>query len=281
MPELPEVETIRKEAQEALKGLKIKKVKVLDPKPVKSQKREFEDLKGSIKGVRRFGKILVIDLISKKSILVHLKMTGQLVYEGRKKFAGDLKKGSLEVPNKYTRLIFYLNKGKLYFNDLRKFGYLKLVATDNLKKTPEIKNLGLEPLDKGFNSDFLQQVLEKTKRPVKVVLMDQGKIAGVGNIYANEALFWAKVRPQRPANTLTKRETKRLVESVRKVIKEGIALKGASENTYVDLFGAKGSFMKKVMVYQRAGKRCYLCGARIKKIVLGGRSSFYCPKCQH
>lgn len=284
MPELPEVETIRREASRVLPGLKIRKVEILDNKPIKGQKQDFLRLKGvSFKKVRRFGKILVFDLCNGQSLLVHLKLTGQLVYViGDKTMAGGhYEKGSLRVPNKYTRLVFYLNKGVLYFNDLRKFGYLKLMPTKEVLLSSEIKSLGLEPLDRGFQVSFLAGILRKTKRPVKIVLMDQSKISGIGNIYANEALFWAKVRPQRSANTLNSEETRRLAGAIKKVIRQAIALKGASENTYVDFWGKKGGFMKKVMVYQRDGEKCYLCGTKIKRIVLGGRSSFYCPKCQH
>ncbi len=282
MPELPEVETIRREAERVLVGRRISKVKILDPKPIKGQERLLAKLRAKIKRVRRFGKILVFDLDNGQSILVHLKLTGQLVYvEGDKKVAGGhFEKGSLTVPNKFTRLIFVLDKGKLYFNDLRKFGYLKIVPTDKVATTKEIKSLGVEPLDPKFTPNFLAKILERRKRPVKLVLMDQNLIAGLGNIYANEALFWAKIRPQRPANSLSLAEIKALYKAIKKVIREGIKLKGASENTYVDLYGKKGGFMQKVMVYQRAGEKCRLCGSKIKRISLGGRSSFYCPKCQ-
>ena len=282
MPELPEIETIKREAQRVLKGRKILRVEILDTKPVRWQEKDFCSLKGSIKNIRRFGKILVFDLSSGKSILIHLKLTGQLVYqEGEKKVAGGhYEKGSLQVPNKFTRLIFHLDKGTLYFNDLRKFGYLKLVPTNRVGETKEIKELGPEPLSSDFSLQYFSDLLRRTKRAVKIVLMDQKKISGVGNIYANEALFWAKIRPDRPANSLSPKEIKALYQALKKVLKKGIELKGASENTYVDLFGRKGRFMEKVAVYQRDGQPCPLCGMKIKKITLGGRSAYFCPHCQ-
>ena len=145
MPELPEIETIRREASKILLGRKIRAVKILDPKPVGEQKEDFERLKNrTIKRVRRFGKILVLDLSGGVSLLIHLKLTGQLVYSfaGKKVAGGHFEKGSLEVPNRYTRVIFVLDRGKLFFNDLRKFGYLKLVSTSLVEQSKEIKELG-------------------------------------------------------------------------------------------------------------------------------------------
>jgi len=283
LPELPEIETIKNDTKKTLVGRQIKSVEILDPKPVKGQAKEFKDLRAKIKNIRRFAKILVLDLSNDQSILIHLKLTGQLVYlkDTQKIAGGHYEVGSLEVPNKFTRLIIHLDQGRLFFNDMRKFGWLKLIKTRDVEESREVKSLGIEPLAKNFTLDKFKEILQKrSKKPMKILLMDQNLISGIGNIYANEALFWAKIQPNRLAGSLSPKEIKALYLAIIKVLKEGIRLKGSSENTYVDLFGRKGGFVKKTMVYQKEGEKCKLCGGKIVRQKQGGRSSFYCPACQ-
>ncbi|MDD3773842.1 MAG: bifunctional DNA-formamidopyrimidine glycosylase/DNA-(apurinic or apyrimidinic site) lyase, partial [Patescibacteria group bacterium] len=300
MPELPEVETIRRDAQKTLIGLKILGAQILDHKPVLGQDKEIENLKAVIKAVRRRGKILIIDLDQNRSLIIHLKMTGQFVFQSQKSkvkgqnlkakvkskipelAGGHFEIGSLEVPNKFTRLIFNLNHGKLYFNDLRKFGWVRLVATNKIENLKEIKNLGVEPLTPQFSLKVFKEIIKRRpKKPVKMLLLDQALISGIGNIYSSEALFWAKINPIRLAGSLNQKEIKALHKAINKVLKEGIATGGSSENTYVDLFGEKGAYLKKEVVYRREGNRCPRhCGGIVKRIKQGGRSSFFCSQCQ-
>jgi formamidopyrimidine-DNA glycosylase len=284
MPELPEVETIRRDGEKSLKGLKILGVEILDSKPVIGQEKVIKNLKALISAVRRRGKMLIIDLDQNWSLLIHLKMTGQLVYVNKKGIVagGHYEIGSLSVPNKFTRLIFTLNRGKLYFNDLRKFGWVRLVPIDEIDNLKEIKNLGVEPLTHEFTLEKFQEIIKsRPKKPIKILLLDQQLISGIGNIYASEALFWAKVLPTRLAGSLNQNEIKNLYEAINKVLKEGIATGGSSENTYVDLYGEKGVYLQKEVVYRREGNQCPRhCGGQVKRIKQGGRSSFFCPKCQ-
>lgn len=312
MPELPEVETIKRDIKKVLLGKKILGAEILDKKPVIGQEKEFMNLKAVIKDACRFGKILVLDLDKNRSLMIHLKMTGQLIFLGQKRqravvlnsfqdlikskkynvksdksnklmvAGGHYEVGSLQVPNKFTRLIFNLNQGKLYFNDLRKFGWIRLVQTDKIKDLKEIKNLGIEPLHVNFTVKVFKEILEKRpNKPIKQLLMEQNLISGIGNIYASEALFWAKIDPRRKAGDLKENEIKNLHKSIIKVLKEGIKLKGSSENTYVDLFGEKGVYLKREVVYRREGQNCPRhCGGKVERIKQGGRSTFFCPKCQ-
>jgi len=288
MPELPEVETIRRDSQKALVGRKILGAEILADKVVRSP--EIKNLRAKIKVARRRGKILILDLDNQQSLMVHFKMTGQLIYNEKVKTknekpdlaGGHYIVGSLEVPNKFTRVIFNLDKGKLYFNDLRKFGWVKLVQTKEVEQMKEIKNLGVEPLTPNFTfKAFLEIIKKRPKKPIKMLLLDQQLISGIGNIYASEALFWAKILPTRLAGSLSEAEIKALYAAINKVLKEGIATGGSSENTYVDLYGEKGNYLKKEVVYRREGQNCPRhCGSQVKRLKQGGRSSFFCPKCQ-
>lgn len=259
MPELPEVETIKNYLKKFLIGKKILKFENFDEKRIFLKERDVIGEK--ILDVERRGKILIIKLTNNKEIFVHLKMTGQLIY--------------LDELNifKTTKAVFHLSKGYFVFNDARKFGWIKLEAK-------EAKKLGIEPFSKEFNLDNLQKVFNRTKRPIKIVLMDQEKIAGIGNIYANESLFLAKINPKKPANQLTKEEIKRLKSSILKILKRALKYEGTSSRFYIKPDQTKGRYQEKFLVYQREGEKCYRCKSKIKRIILGGRSTFYCPKCQ-
>jgi len=289
MPELPEIETIVEGAKKSLIGKKIKNVEIRVPKLVNFLVKEFK--KGSIgaeiKNIRRFAKIIVIDLSSGNSILIHLKLTGQLVYVGKGK-NGEIEKGigghlskiyEQPLPHKHTHVIFEFSDGShLYFNDIMKFGYLKLVKTLQVSERPEIKNLGPEPLDGWSYNQFLEKLNRRPRSKIKQVLMDQKFVSGIGNIYANEILFHAKVRPLHLVGNLTEDQKKKIFKSIKFILKKGIELGGSSENTYVNLEGKKGDFMQYAKVYQQ--KVCKTCGGSLKRIAIGGRGTFYCPSCQ-
>jgi len=220
MPELPEVETIRRQLDQSLKGLKVTGIQILS-------KKNFIGLPGAVIGrkvedVQRRAKIILIKLDGDKCLAIHLKLTGQLIYRclGEKcLIILEKEEGPFsvkELPNKFTRIIIEFDKGKLYFNDLRKFGWIKVV---DLKKgecdLPELKKLGPEAIEgKAFTRQYFQEVLLKSKKPIKLVILDQEKLAGVGNIYANEALFGAGISPTRPANSLKPVEADRLRETL-------------------------------------------------------------------
>jgi len=268
MPELPEVETIKRYLEKEIIGQKILAVKILDKKAFKGNKNLL--IKRKILEVERIGKMLNLRLDKNLNLLFHLKMTGQLLY--------------LEnFNNLKPRLIFRLSKGFLIFNDVRRFGWVK-VLTDKEKES-EITELGVDvwQLIQNFNKAkiYLQNILAQTKRPMKLVLMDQTKIAGLGNIYANEILFLAKINPKMPANKISEKQIVNLIKAVKEILKRAIKSQGTSFRSYLKPDASKGNYQEKFLVYQREGEKCYRCQSKIKRIVLGGRSTFYCPYCQN
>ena len=192
-----------------------------------------------------------------------------------------------ELPAKTTHVIFEIDGGKLFFNDLRQFGWIKVVNSDQLLVISD--QLGIEPFDKQsfspnkeFTADYLQQTFSKTSKPIKLVLMDQGKIAGIGNIYANEALFEAGIRPDKQAKQLSHLAIEQLRKAIIKVLEEGLKYGGSSaaDEAYIKPTGEAGEYQKHFRVYQRVGQKCPKCGGVIKRIELGGRGTFFCPRCQ-
>lgn len=273
MPELPEVETIRLQLDSVLPGEIIKDIQVLASKSFFGDKRRV--IRKKIIGLRRFAKILVIDLSNSLCIAVHLKMTGQLIFSVKRK---ALSGNNSDLPNKHTRVIITLLSGdRLYFNDLRKFGWLKVVSTVQLKEL--INKLGPEPL-RDLTLDKFKGILKSSNKPVKLLLMDQEKLAGVGNIYANEALFMAGISPTVKTNELSGRSIRSLFHCLIDSLKMGIKYGGASDNNYVDAFGEKGHMQEHFEVYGRTGEKCFKCPSIIKRIKIGGRGTFYCPTCQ-
>jgi len=272
MPELPEIETIKRQLEKKLVGLKIEDIEIKKKKMFIGKKGDV--LGRRIEGVERRAKMLLIKLFGGYFLIIHLKMSGQLVY------AAEDREARRRLPVKTTHIIFYFNNGaRLFFNDLRQFGWVKAVKNKEVKI---INNeFGPEPFSREFTADYLAGVCKGTERAIKLVLMDQTKLAGVGNIYANDALFVAKIRPMRKGDSLAGKEVKSLFGAVRKVLKKGIEAKGASgaDGAYINIKGEKGKY--RFLVYQREGKNCLnSCGAKIKRIKLGSRGTFYCPKCQ-
>ncbi len=276
MPELPEVETIRKELVQLIEGRKIKEVLILDSAPLKgsSLSHHFcEVLKEKeVKKVKRRGKILLFH-IPPYFLLVHLKLTGRLLFYEEKK---------LEEFPPFTCMVFLFSSGEsLIFTDKRKFGYMKLVDEEELLKTPEIADLGPEPLGEKFTfEDFLKTLSKKRKGKIKSILMEQKVISGLGNIYAAEVLFFAGVHPERELSALSWKELRKIYEGIREILPQAISRKGSSVDEYVDVFGKKGDYVSCLKVYGRKNKPCYRCGTPIEVIKLGGRGSYFCPKCQ-
>lgn len=282
MPELPEVETIRLGLQKYLVGHTIENVDVRLSKIVQGDPSKIKGAK--VKGVRRFGKGLVIDLKNGYSIAIHIKLTGQLIYHDPKtknppkvKVIKDIYNS---LPNKWTHVIFHLDKGaKLYYNDFRQFGWIKIVPNTELSKLVFFKELGPEPFkDLTFSKFF--KILQAANSLVKVVLMDQKKISGIGNIYANDALNLAKIDPKRKAKSLSHIEAQKLYGSILEVLKKGLAAGGASELSFVNVLGEEGGYQNHFVAYGREGKPCKNCKTPLKKIKLAGRGTYFCENCQ-
>lgn len=281
MPELPEVETIKLGLQKKIIGLKIQKIQILSPKSFLGNPSFVEG--ESVEKVERFAKVLVISL-GENSLLFHLKMTGQVIYDSGQRFIGghptpDMKD---QMPNSHTRVIISFSDGsRLYFNDQRKFGWVKLVETDKIQEQPFSQKLGPEPLEKEFSWQILKEKLLRHKSmPIKVAVMDQQTVSGVGNIYASEACFLAGIDPKIKAKDLTDQQFKRLHKGIIKSLEDGIKYGGASRAHFVDSDGHKGYFLDYAFVYGRNKHKCKKCGTEIKKITLGGRGTYLCPKCQ-
>ncbi len=288
MPELPEIETIKIGLDKKIKGLKIKRVEVLNPKTFQGDDKSLWG-KNVLK-VWRKAKVLGVDLSGNLTLLFHLKMSGQLILiGGRGKGKGvrvvgghptqDMKG---EMPNKSTRVIFEFSGGaKLYFNDQRKFGWVKVIETDKVEDQDFLKKLGPEPLEKSFTWQVLKERIGNHKNlPVKVAIMDQSAISGVGNIYANEALFDAKIDPRRKVSGLSDEDYKKLHKGVIKALEDGIKYGGATRAHFVNSEGERGYFLDYAKVYGKDGEKCPGCKGEVKKIQLGGRGTYYCPNCQ-
>lgn len=264
MPELPEVETIRRDLAKAVIGQVIAGIEVRTTKSFPGKPATVIGQK--IRKVSRLGKAIVI-VLEKNRLLVHLKMTGRLIFI--KNVASDYLK------DKHSQVIFTFKSGdKLVFWDLRKFGWVKIDAS---------WPVGTDPFDKEFTPAYLVRVLKTTSRPVKVALLDQQLIAGIGNIYASEALFCARIDPRTPGKTLSGEEERlrRLHGCILKVLQKAIDLKGSSDDSYRLLDGSKGEMQKHFQVYRQQNKPCPRhCGGVIKRLSLGGRGTFFCPQCQ-
>lgn len=288
MPELPEVETISRQLDRAMRGRRILDIQVRLPKMVKqpSAPKFAQSVRGSvIRSVGRRAKLALMNLSNGWTILIHLKMTGQLVFrQGSKVHVGGhpIAGGLDNLPNAYSHVIFRLDKGAtLFFNDQRQFGYLRLVKTAALDDYFTKQQYGPEPLGRSFTMDYFSSMLRrKSKQRIKPLLMDQSFIAGIGNIYAAEACFAARIRPDRRAGTLSVPQQRLLYRSVIAILKRAVKLKGASADNYVDAHGEPGRYVPKLRVYGREGERCYRCGHTIKDDTMAGRGTAWCPGCQ-
>lgn len=287
MPELPEVETIRRGLDKFIIQAKIVKTDILCPKSFIGT-----PVTGTIIKIRRFGKALVIDLDNHKSLMIHLRMTGQLIYDGAAKIASagpphdrfaaghPSDNFTAQLPNKQTRVVLHLDTGTLYFNDQRKFGFIKVLPTAEIANDPFIKKLAKEPWE--MTPDELYDKLQKHPNSlIKATILDQTIITGLGNIYADEALFAAKIHPARKCATITKSEAKALLQSARDVMDKSIASGGSTMKTYVKADGTKGDYLELfAQVFHRQGQPCPRCKTEIEKIKVAGRGTHICPECQ-
>lgn len=273
MPELPEVETIRRTLQPKLTGLKFTNVRILLPKTIRTpEPDEFREMlkDKTILKLGRRGKYLLINLSDGYTLAIHLRMTGRLVC-----CAGD------KPVTKHTHVIFHLNNGsQLQFTDIRQFGRMWLVPTSSMADLAGYKDLGMEPLDELFTRDFLKKELRRRHAKIKPLLLDQTFIAGLGNIYTDEALHRAKINPERLAATLTPREVAHLHHAIQDVLLDGIDSRGTTVRDFADGDGKAGNYQELLRVYNREGGPCHHCGQKIERKKVGGRSSYYCPACQ-
>jgi formamidopyrimidine-DNA glycosylase len=271
MPELPEVETIRRQLAPHLEGRTIEDVQILDPRFTRpTAPTEVEaGLRGAlVEHVGRTGKYLVLALSGARYLLVHLRMTGALLFDPA-------------VDGAHTRARFELDAGhRLIYVDPRRFGTAQLLYGEAERDAYLASRLGVEPFSPEFTVEHLRQIARGRRAPVKAFLLDQRQVAGVGNIYADEALFRARIHPLRPAGRLGTAELTRLRAAIEDALEAGIQAKGASIDDFRHIDGARGSFQDQFLIHRRAGEPCPRCGGLIKKIVVGGRGTYVCERCQ-
>lgn len=304
MPELPEVQTVVSELGPKLKNKTIREVDVRLPKIISvgpktmpnvrtaddASHRLFKrHLKGKrIKGVSRRAKMIIIDLAGEDALLVHLKMTGQLIYLGKKDLGKRIRLLNVEsatpqlLPAKWTHVIFDFTDGsRLFYNDMRQFGYIRLVRDKEIGQVRELQDFGPEPLEQSFTLSVFKALIKKRPQAkLKQFLMDPTVIAGIGNIYSDEILYFAKVRPDRQAGRLSEGEVKLLYKGIKNILRQAVKKAGSSVGDFVRPSGEWGSYGKFHKVYGRAGERCKACRTRILSIKFNGRTGSFCPSCQ-
>jgi len=286
MPELPEVETVRRGLSKLIIGRTIMAAQTDNPKSFPNARGQVEAflLGAKVTDIRRRAKVLMIDLSTNYTLVTHLKMTGQLVYRGEKVFGAGHPTDSLigELPDKSTRVTLqFTDESKLFFNDQRKFGWMKLIPTDEVAELPFMQKVGPEPLDDYFTpKQFTERFTRRSRTSIKAALLDQTVIAGVGNIYADESLWGAKIHPQRQVNTITPAESEALYIELRLVMNLAIDKGGSTDKNYVNAEGKRGSYMDFARVFRREGLACPRCGTTIIKLKVAGRGTHICPHCQ-
>lgn len=286
MPELPEVETVRTGLQQLIVGREIADVSFDTPKSFPNAPEEVAAfLKGAnIQEVRRRAKVLLIDLSSGYTLVTHLKMTGQLVYRGTQNFGAGHPSDSLigELPDRSTRVtITFADGSKLFFNDQRKFGWMKLYPTVEVPNIDFMKKVGPEPLDEDFTAPaFALRFARRKNTTIKAALLDQTVVAGVGNIYADESLWGAKLHPATLVRDLPQKKLETLFRELQYVLRLAIEKGGSTDKNYVNAEGKRGSYIDFARVFRREGQACPRCGTTIVKLRVAGRGTHVCPTCQ-
>ena len=288
MPELPEVETVVRGLRPILTNQLIKSIATDRAASLIGEKTDLDEfvIGAKIETIRRRAKLIIIDLDSQHSLVVHLKMTGQLVYakdgaELKERFGAGHPSPSLigDLPDKTTRVVIDLqSNSKLFFNDGRKFGWMKLIKTDEIDQADFYKKLGPDVFDTS-PAQFLQRLAGRSKT-IKACLLDQTIIAGCGNIYADESLWMSSIHPSQSVASLDKEQLTGLLENLKKVIQESLDSGGSTTRNYIDAFGRRGKYLDFARVYGRMNKPCRRCSTLIEKIKVAGRSSSHCPSCQ-
>jgi formamidopyrimidine-DNA glycosylase len=273
MPELPEVEIVTRRLKLLLNGRAIINAKLLRPRlSPENSPRQFSSLvRGArVEDIKRRGKYILIHLSNRRTILTHLRMTGRFIY-----LDGD----AANTP--HTRALFWLDDGKkLLFDDVRQFGVMTVVRTDELESLKYLKKLAPEPFSEEFSLDYLYHILKRSSQPIKLALLNQEKIAGLGNIYASEALHRARIDPRLPANKLSRPRTESLLREIKAVLSEAISNDGTFDLKTGDLDASYGRYEAISRVYEREALPCLTCQTPIRRITQGARSTYFCPKCQ-
>lgn len=275
MPELPEVETVIKGLRPLVRDRIITGVEIREDNMVAYPENDIstfkENLIGSkIETVNRRGKYIIFVLDSDQNMIIHLRMTGKLLVKEVEEFR-----------DKHTHVIFKLNDGQeIRFNNVRKFGRIYLIDKDHPEQAGSLAELGPEPLSSKLSLADFKKLFKNRRAIIKSLLLNQHFIAGIGNIYADEILFRAGIKPDRKADTLNSEEKEKIYHSMREILKKGIIYGGTSFSDYVNAFGEKGSFQEELRVHQRQGKKCPSCESKVKKIKIAGRSTYFCPQCQ-
>ena len=281
MPELPEVETIRRGLEKCLVGRRFLKLHILCEKSFRGDPKLVEGVE--IVAVERRGKALLIRLSNKLTIMAHLRMTGQMIHDGLERFAAGHPDESFreKMPGRFTRIYADLDDGThLYFNDLRKFGFWAVMDELSLATDKFLTSLGPEPWDMK-PGEFYEMLGRHAGSPVKAVILDQHNIAGVGNIYADEGCFYAGILPWRKCSSLSRRESNKLLEGLCKVMQASIDSGGSTMKDYVRADGTRGNYLEKfASVFRREGQECPRCGGEILKTRTAGRGTHYCGGCQ-
>ena len=286
MPELPEVEVVKRSLEKKILNLKVKRVRINDFNlRYKVDKYRIALLKGKkIKKIERRSKFLIFEISSDLIMLIHLGMTGKFFFINRakKKFKTSFYY-NLDKNEKHDRIIFYLqNNQKLIYNDVRKFGFIKLYKSKEYKNISHLKNLGPEPLSKYWNLKYFQKYILNRNRNIKSILMDQKFISGLGNIYVNEILFLSRIMPYRKIKTLKNFEIIKIVKNTKKVLKNSIKMGGSSIKDFSSDNGKMGEFQQRFKVYGRKGEKCSNvdCTRSILKTFITNRATFFCKRCQ-
>lgn len=271
MPEIAEVETVRNTLKKMVLNKEIKSVNVIYKKMLESNIDDFlKILPGKkIIDIKRIGKWLIFDL-GDYYLLSHLRMEGKFFV-----------KNSLDEINKHEHIIItFTDNTDLRYHDTRKFGRMNLVRKEDLKKVEAIKKQGIEPISNELTAHYLYEKINAKKLPIKTILLDQTIIAGLGNIYVDEVLFASKIYPLKRGNEITMEECEKIKESSKKIITEAIKYGGTTIKSYTSSLGVTGRFQQFLMVHKRENAECFICHAKIKRIKVGGRSTYYCPHCQ-
>ena len=285
MPELPEVETVRRGLEKLILGKRILEVEILNSKSfeyVNSTERDL--LRTEISDLGRRGKVLIIGLSNGFSMIVHLKMTGQVVVRGRESFAAGHPTDSFmaELPDRSTRIIFELEDDmKLFFNDQRKFGWIKLMPTGEVMKIPFLHKMGPEPWDKRAEEQFIANVRRHQNSMIKPAILDQSVMAGIGNIYADESLWMVKVHPEQRVKDISDKKLGEICSTAGEIMQKSIESGGSTMKTYVKADGTKGNYLERFAnVFRRDELPCPRCQVTIIKLKVAGRSTHICPECQ-
>lgn len=287
MPELPEVETVRRGLEKFVVGLTVANATHDTPKSFPNAEADVNEflINATIISVQRRAKVLMIGLSTKYSLVIHLKMTGQLVYVNNvERFGAGHPNGSLigQLPDKSTRVtLTFTDKSSLYFNDQRKFGWFRLMPTAEIVNLDFFRKVGPEPLSAEFTWQELHARLQRRKNTsIKAAILDQTVLAGIGNIYADESLWGAKIHPATLVKNVPASKIKLLFSSIQAVLTQSIAEGGSSDRNYVDAAGNRGQYLKFANVFRREGQPCTRCGTFLIKTRVATRGTHTCPKCQ-